>query len=142
MRSALAVIALLLASSAFALDPTPSIKATPVLKTTTSWNGAPLVLPQGPAEVSGLVIEIAPGAETGWHKHPIPSFAYLLEGELEVALKDGKTKRIKAGEALAEVVDTWHNGHTVGDKPVKLVVFYVGNVGSALTIKADADHQH
>jgi quercetin dioxygenase-like cupin family protein len=61
-----------------------------------------------------MVIEIAPGAETGWHSHSIPSFAFILEGELEVRLKNGSVNRLKAGEALAEVVNTLHNGRNVG----------------------------
>ena len=82
-----------------------------------------------------MVIEIAPGASTGWHAHPVPSFAMVLEGTLEVTLKDGRTKRIGASEALFEVVDTLHNGRNVGKGPVKLVVFYAGAVGVPLTVK-------
>ena len=82
-----------------------------------------------------MVVEIAPGGETGWHYHPINSFGVLLEGELEVTLKNGVTKRLKAGEALAEVTNTLHNGHSVGTVPAKIIVFYVGEVGQALSIK-------
>ncbi len=81
------------------------------------------------------MIEIAPGAETGWHLHPVPSFGLVLEGTLEVTLKEGQVKRLQAGEALAEVVDTLHNGRNVGNIPAKIVVFYTGAVGQALTIK-------
>lgn len=121
--------------AAFALDPTPSVKATPILKTTSSWNNQPIQYPQGPAEVTGLLVEIAPGAETGWHSHPVPSFAVVLEGTLEVRLKDGQVKRINAGEALAEVVDTLHNGRNVGNGTVRLVVFYAGSTQRPLTLK-------
>ncbi|KAF0814900.1 hypothetical protein IGB42_00956 [Andreprevotia sp. IGB-42] len=146
MRLLPIIALLLLAPVTHALDatpaPVPAVKAAAILKTGTSWNGAPLVFPQGPAEVNALVIDIAVGGETGWHKHPVPSFAYIVEGQLEVSLKDGSKKLAKPGDAFAEVVDVWHNGRVVGDKPVKLVVFYTGAAGSALTIKADADHQH
>ena len=121
--------------NAAALDPTPTVHVTPLLKTTTSWNGRPLAYPPGPAEITGPIVEIAPGAETGWHQHPVPSFGLLLEGTLEVTLKDGQVKRLNPGEALAEVVDTWHNGRNVGTVPVKIVVFYAGTVGQALTRK-------
>ena len=85
-----------------------------------------------------MVIEIALGGETGWHLHPVPSFGMVLEGELEVQLKNGDVKRLKPGEALAEVVNTLHNGRNVGSVPVKLVVFYAGAVGQKLTIKEEA----
>lgn len=130
-----AAFAMFAAQSASALDQSASVKVTPLLKSSSSWNGAQLAWPAGQAEVTALQIEIAPGAETGWHLHPVPSFAYVLEGELEVSLKDGAMKRFSAGQALAEVVGTMHNGRNVGSGPVKLVVFYVGAAGSTLTIK-------
>jgi quercetin dioxygenase-like cupin family protein len=121
--------------SAVALENSSGVKVTPLLKTTTSWDGAQLKYPEGQAEITGLIVEIAPGAETNWHLHPVPSFGVLMEGELDVHLKDGKVKRIKAGEALAEVVNTLHNGKSVGKVPAKIMVFYAGSVGSTLTVK-------
>ena len=79
-----------------------------------------------------MSIEIAPGAETGWHRHPVPSFAVILQGTLEVKLKDGRVKRLQAGEALIEVVNTDHIGRNICDIPVKLVLFFAGVVGRAL----------
>jgi len=111
------------------------IKVSQLIKTTTTWDGTPIVYPAGTAEVTGMLIEIAPGAETGWHQHPIPSFEVLLEGTLEVTLANGKTKRITAGEAVLEVVNTPHNGRNVGNTPAKIIAFYAGTVGSALTVK-------
>lgn len=81
------------------------------------------------------MVEFAPGAETGWHLHPVPSFGMVLEGTLEVTLEDGRVRRLQAGDALAEVVNTTHNGRNVGDTPVKLVVFYAGTVGEKVTIR-------
>jgi quercetin dioxygenase-like cupin family protein len=135
MRLPAALLAVLLCSPALALDNSAAVKATPLAKATASWDGAPLAYPAGAAEVSTLLIELAPGGETGWHKHPVPSFAYVLQGTLEVRLKDGRTQRVEAGQALAEVVDTWHNGRNVGDTPVKLLVLYTGVQGQALTVK-------
>ena len=126
---------LCLQSAALAVDPTTGVKATTVLKTTTSWNGAPLAYPQGDAEITGMIVEIAPGAETGWHTHPIPSFGMLLEGDLEVELKDGRKNHRKAGDTLAEVVNTLHNGRNTGDKPAKILVFYAGVVGMKVTVR-------
>lgn len=126
---------LLAASSATALESTPAVSVTPLLKTSTSWDGAPLSFPAGQAEVSALVVEIAPGGETGWHQHPVPSFGVVLEGTLEVRLEDGRTRRVERGQALAEVVNTLHNGRNVGGTPLKLLVFYAGSVGAPLTVK-------
>ena len=129
------LLALLSSMGALALEETPAVKVMPLVKTTSSWNGKPIAYPKGQAEISGMVIEIAPGAETGWHAHPVPSFAMVLEGTLEVTLKDGQTKRMASGEALVEVIDTLHNGRNVGKGTVRLVVFYAGAVGVPLTVK-------
>lgn len=135
MRRALVLLLATLALPAAALDGIPNVKSTPVLKSTTSWDGQALAWPAGTAEGSMLIVEIAPGQETGWHSHPVPSFAYVLAGELEVALEDGRTHRIAAGQALAEVVGRKHNGRNVGSGPVKLLVFYAGAQGVGLTQK-------
>lgn len=121
--------------NAFALEQSTSIKITKLLKTANTWDGTPIVYPDAKPEITGLVVEFAPGAETGWHLHPVPSFGMVLEGTLEVTLEDGRVRRLQAGDALAEVVNTTHNGRNVGDTPVKLVVFYAGTVGEKVTIR-------
>ncbi|MES2637654.1 MAG: cupin domain-containing protein [Pseudomonadota bacterium] len=123
-------------NTTFALEASKSITVTPLLKTTTSWNGTPINYPNGQAEITGMIVEIAVGAETGWHFHAVPSFGMMLEGSLEVSLKDGNTKTLHTGDALVEVVNTLHNGRNIGNKPVKIVVFYAGATGSQLTEKS------
>jgi len=136
-QSAMLGMALLLGiRGAAALDPSGTVVVTPLLQTTTSWNGHALAYPSGTAEVTGLLVEIAPGGETGWHKHPVPSFALVLQGTLEVTLEDGSVNHLEAGQALAEVIDTLHNGRNVGTVPVKLGVFYAGVRGQAVTVKS------
>lgn len=132
----LCLIAWLLLSPAvaWAIDGGSAVKVTALLKTSASWDGKQIVYPTGPAELTALLVEIAPGGSTGWHAHPVPSFGYLIEGILEITLLDGRVKRLRAGEVLAEVVDTAHNGRAVGDAPVKIVVFYAGAAGRELTI--------
>ncbi len=122
-----------------AIEQTKAVKVSTVLKTQTSWDGQPLQYPAGQAEVTGMLIEIVPGGETGWHLHPVPSFGMVLEGELEVTLKDGRKNRLKTGDALAEVVNTAHNGRNVGTVPVKLVVFYAGSKGQPLSQKTGSE---
>lgn len=134
----IAVVTVACHHTTFAREAPAPVKASVVLKAETSWDGKPIVYPEGKAEVTGLIVEVAPGAETGWHSHPIASFGYILEGELEVQLKSGVVKRLKAGEAVAEVVNTLHNGRNTGLIPVKLVVFYVGATGQKLTLTEHA----
>lgn len=125
--------------TAAAIDGSDVVKATPVLKAQQTWIGEDIIYPAGHAEVSGVVIEMAAGGETGWHKHPVPSVGYLMEGELEVHFKNGDVKKLRAGEAAAEAVNVWHNGVNVGEGPVKLVVFYMGTPNIKLTEQLQAD---
>lgn len=133
-RTFLAVVAIAVPLAAQAIEPRPGVQVKQVLKTTTTWDGAQISYPPGQAEITGLVIEVAPGGETGWHEHPVPSFGMVLEGTLEVTLASGQTKRINAGEALAEVINTVHSGRNIGTGPVKMLVFYAGATGKPLTV--------
>ena len=136
IRSAIVALALVLGvRGAAALDASATVQVTPLLNTTTTWNGAPLAYPSGPAQVTALQVEIAPGGETGWHRHAVPSFAFVLQGTLEVTTETGLVKHLEAGQALAEVVNTVHNGRNVGTVPVKLAVFYAGTLGQAVSEK-------
>lgn len=131
----LGILILGISMGAQALEPSATVKVTPLLKTTESWNHKPIAYPSGKAEITSMLVEIAPGAETGWHLHPVPTFGYLLEGMLEVTLKDGQVKRVQPGEAMVEVLNTLHNGRNVGTAPVKILVFYAGAEGQTLTVK-------
>ena len=136
-RSSLGFLVILgFSGGAVALDPAATVRVTPLLNTTTSWNGQPLTYPAGPAQITALQVEIAPGGETGWHQHSVPSFGFMQEGTLEVTLQNGQIKRLNPGDAVAEVVNTTHNGRNIGTVPVKIVVFYAGTPGQALTQKA------
>ena len=132
--AAMAVLLLLCSLNALALYANEHVSVTPLLKTTSSWNGAAVAYPTGDAELVSLFVEIAPGGETGWHLHTVPSVAIMLEGEIEVHLKDGQVKRVKQGEALAEVVHTLHNGKNIGTVPARMAVFYAGSTGAQLTL--------
>ena len=133
MKSLIIFLAILL--TACATEQT-KISSTTLLKTTKTWDGKPVNYPTDkPAEVTALMIEIPVGGETGWHHHPVPSFAYIVEGTLDVTLKDGSVNHLKAGDPLVEVVNTSHNGKNTGTIPVKIMVFYAGTLNTKLTIK-------
>ena len=93
---------------------TSKIKNTEVVKlleTTTSWNGEPLpAYPKGSPKVSILKIRIPAKTKLAMHKHPIINAGVLLKGELTVITENNDTLQLAAGDALSEVVDTWHYG--------------------------------
>lgn len=137
-KSITVALLVLVQSLAYGLEESEAVSVTTILKTQTTWDGTPIAYPAGQVEVTGMLVEIAVGAQTGWHLHPVPSFAVIVQGELEVHLKNGDVKKLKAGDGLAEVVNTLHNGHNVGTTPVKLFVFYTGVVGNQLSYKENS----
>jgi hypothetical protein len=49
----------------------------PILQTTLNSLGQPIAYPrEGTPEVTALLVEMAPGEETGWHRHPVPLLGY------------------------------------------------------------------
>ncbi|PMO37894.1 cupin [Vibrio sp. 10N.222.52.B12] len=133
-----AVIALsLVFSSVWADTQLPdSVEADVVLKTTTSWDGTTLPqYPKGQPEVTILKITVPKGVELPMHQHPVINAGIVLKGEITVTKKDDEKIVLKAGDAIAEVVDQWHFGANTGDEPVEILVFYAGVKDKPITVK-------
>jgi quercetin dioxygenase-like cupin family protein len=112
------------------------IKVTQILKASKAWDGSPL--PQYPSknpEITILSYEIPPGIRLPMHKHPVINAGVMLQGQLTVLTKDGKQLNLNAGDSIVELVDKWHYGVNHGSVPVKLIMFYVGEVGVPLVIR-------
>lgn len=113
------------------------IQIQPLMRTSNDAAGQPIVYPRtDQPQLTGVMVEIPPGAQTGWHKHPYPCVAYILSGSLTVEMEGGQVHEIKAGQALAESVNVMHNGRNTGTEPVKLVMFVMGEKEKPFTIKA------
>ena len=114
----------------------PEIRVEKILKTSLDSAGHPIVYPkEGVPEVTGALVTIPVGGETGWHILTIPCVAYVIEGEVTVQWEDGSTRTIKAGEAFAEVVNLKHNGFNRGKAPTKLIMFAIGTTGTPIAVK-------
>lgn len=117
------------------IAPLPKVTSTSLLKTTTTWDGTPIIYSKTEKpEIQTLVVDIAPGSATAWHMHPVNNVAYILEGKLRLELENGTTREFKAGEAFAEVVNTWHRGVNTGTGPLRILVVYASEVGLPLAI--------
>ena len=102
---------------------------------TRQWNGTLLPnYPQGQPEIKILRIKIPAGVTLPWHYHPVINAAVILDGTLELHLRNGTKKRFESGETLIEVVNTLHSGKAMGDKDVHLIVFYAGEKGQQTTV--------
>jgi len=86
-------------------------------------------------EVKIVIVNFAPGEISDPHRHPIPTFGYVLEGELESTF-DGKVYHYKAGDAFFEKPNGLHSGtrNMSKDKPARLVAFFVGDKGKPFLV--------
>lgn len=112
-----------------------------LLDSTIAWDGTPYPhYGPGQPQVSVLRIHIPPHSQLAWHRHPVINAAYLVTGELTVERRDnGKTRVVRAGEVLPELVDAVHRGYT-GEQAALLVVFYAGIEGMPITLPDEQDH--
>jgi quercetin dioxygenase-like cupin family protein len=139
-RRAPALAALLvLASAAAAQDTPPTPVATPLLETPAGADGVSFAYPAGAqALVTAVEVVWPPGSATGWHRHDVPLFNYLIEGELTVTYEDGAVRTLKAGEAVVEAVGVGHFGANNGDTPARLISVVIGAEGVPYTVQTEA----
>jgi len=105
--------------------------AVPLLSTSTTVLGEKLRYPAGEPHVNASIITLAPGQRTIPHKHGVPLFAYILEGELSVDYGAHGIRTYKKGDSLMEAMDVVHHGFNAGTEPVRLLGVYIGAKGAA-----------
>jgi quercetin dioxygenase-like cupin family protein len=106
--------------------------AVPLLSTGVSVVGETLHYPtSGPVHVTAAIVTLAPGARTIVHKHGVPLFSYILEGELTVDYGDQGKRTYRQGEAFMEAMDVAHYGLDTGAQPVRILAVYIGAEGAA-----------
>ncbi len=88
-----------------------------------------------PAQVSSSIVTIEPGQETGWHRHNVPMFAYVMEGTLTVEYDAGVTKEFAPGTAFMEAQGVFHNGLNRGEDAVRVLVVFMGAKGAKNTVQ-------
>ncbi len=97
-----------------------------VLATATNMVNAPISYPTGAAEVTTEMVSFEPGGHTALHQHPVPSFVYVLEGELEVRVEGQEPMRFTPGQAFMEPQDTTMQAFNVAEGPTRVLVVYSG----------------
>lgn len=106
--------------------------AVPLLSTGTTVVGETIRYPtSGPAHVTGSIVTLAPGARTIVHKHGVPMFAYILEGEITVDYGANGKRTYRQGDALMEAMDVAHFGENTGTQPMRLIAVYMGAKGAS-----------
>ncbi|HEY3918577.1 MAG TPA: cupin domain-containing protein [Stellaceae bacterium] len=103
------------------------IVATTIFKTTVTAAGQKIVFPAGNTEVTALLVDIPAGADTGWHEHPYPRYAYVLAGAVTVENEAGARNTYETGSFFVEQTGIFHHGTTT--VPTKLLVIDQNEAG-------------
>lgn len=109
-----------------------------LLQSQQSWDGGAFAYPQGTPEISSYKLELATGAATPEHCHPVPTMGYVLSGRLRVETAHNDKTHFEAGQSVVEVMRTPHVGTAV-EGPVEIVVFYAGDTNTPNTVLATDD---
>ena len=106
-----------------------------LLQTTSTWDNAEFKKLQiERPEVTVLKITINVGEKLPMHKHDLVNIAYVKKGTLTVVTEENKEITLHEGEVLPELIGKYHYGKNTGNEPVELVVFYIGEKGTPLSV--------
>ena len=109
-----------------------------LLKTTSTWDNAEykkLKIKYPEATVLKIIINI--NEELPMHKHDLVNIAYVKKGTLTVITEDNKSITLHEGEVLPELIGKYHYGKNTGNEPVELIVFYLGEKGTPLSVNKE-----
>jgi quercetin dioxygenase-like cupin family protein len=86
-------------------------------------------------EVQMLIVNFPPGSTSPAHRHPCPTFGYVLEGELESQF-EGKSHLYKQGSSFYEKPNGIHSitRNNSPLKPAKLLVFFITGKGKSTSV--------
>ena len=106
-----------------------------LLKTTTTWDNTEFKnLKIENPEVTVLKITIGIGESLPMHKHDLINIAYVKQGSLTVTTDKNEQITVKEGDCLPEIIGKYHYGKNTGSNPVELIVFYIGEKGTPLSV--------
>lgn len=131
------IMASLLAQSAVAMPPGPSVEI--LTETNETVLGQAFAYPQGRARITAALITVPPGAVLAPHLHPVPLFGYVLQGELVVNYGSEGELTYRKGDALIEAIDWPHQGRNGGHGILKILVVYAGAEGVPNTEPAELE---
>ena len=128
------VLCLLITQTTWSIEPSTGIEIQNLIDTSTTWNGEQIIYPMGSPQIKSMLVKMEPGAKTQNHLHQVPSFAYILEGEITVVSEAHEEKKFIQGDVVIELINKKHYGYNSGGTTVTFIVFYMGIDGLKNTI--------
>lgn len=109
-----------------------------LFSTSSTIVGETIAYPAGtPAKVTAAIVTLPHGASTGWHKHGVPLFGYILEGELSVDYGAQGVRVYRAGDGFMEAMNVAHDGRNAGGSDVRILAVYMAADGLTLSHEAE-----
>ena len=131
IKSAIILFVMILCSTI----PSYSAEKDILLNTTSTWDNTEYAkLKIKKPEVTVLKIIINVNEELPMHKHDLVNIAYVKKGTLTVITDNHKEITLNEGEVLPELIGKYHYGKNTGNEPVELIVFYMGEKGTPLSV--------
>jgi quercetin dioxygenase-like cupin family protein len=109
-----------------------------ILQTTETRDGDPLEYLGGAAQITSVIGTIGAGGRTALHEHPVPTFVYVLEGEVELETEGGEPFTYAQGEAYIEALNREHQLFNRGDATARILVVFAGAEDVPTTVAAEA----
>jgi quercetin dioxygenase-like cupin family protein len=120
----------------------PTVKGTPLLKTTTTITGQKLEYPGKNPHLTATLVEIPPGVDVGWHEHPNIRYVYVLDGTLTIEFESGTRRDFPAGTIFVEAIGTRHHGMNAGTSPVKVLFVDHSEEGQTNMVMTEPPRPH
>ncbi len=94
-----------------------------------------------PAALTGEIVELAAGGQTGKMRNLVPSFLYVIEGTLAINTEGGPIgvsgiQYHTEGQSYAGPTGLWYNITNSGEKPARYLMLFVGAPGTKTTEQA------
>jgi quercetin dioxygenase-like cupin family protein len=97
-----------------------------------------------PAALTGQVVELAPGGQTGKQRNLVPSFLYVLEGTLVIETEGGPIgvsgiQYHGEGQSYAGPAGLWYNIMNTGQASARYLLLFVAPPGAKTWEQAKAE---
>ena len=112
----------------------PYAKVVEVFTGDTTIAGEKVSFPKGNPGIKSVVVTMAPGEKTAWHRHGTPLYAYILEGELTVTYQGLGDRHYSKGDGFLEAMQVAQQGYNPGLGPVRILAVFLTGDGGQPTI--------
>jgi quercetin dioxygenase-like cupin family protein len=97
-----------------------------------------------PISVTGRIVTIEPGGQTGRERYLVPAYVYVLEGTLTTNSEGGPVgvagaQYHGAGQSYMDVPGVWHNYSNPGQTALKYLILFIGTPGARTLEQPTAD---